>query len=174
SDLASGRWPHAALAAILGTLTIGSNVSLMATSAYLISAAALQPSIADLNVAVVGVRFFGLSRAVFRYLERLASHNLTFHLLARWRTWFYAALEPLAPARLQQYRSGDLLSRIVGDVAALEAFYVRGLGPPLVAILVTAGVALFFAAFDGTLALALLLFLLLRSEEHTSELQSRE
>src|SRR5690606_38889106 len=71
------------------------------------------------------------------------------------------ALEPLAPARLQQYRSGDLLSRIVGDVAALEAFYVRGLGPPLVAILVTAGVALFFAAFDGTLALALLLFLLL-------------
>ena len=160
-EIAGKRWPHALLAAILGTLTIGSNVSLMATSAYLISAAALQPSIADLNVAVVGVRFFGLSRAVFRYLERLASHNLTFHLLARWRTWFYAALEPLAPARLQQYRSGDLLSRIVGDVAALEAFYVRGLGPPLVAILVTAGVALFFAAFDGTLALALVLFLLL-------------
>lgn len=160
-EIAGGSWSRALLAAFLGALTVGSNVSLMATSAYLISAAALQPSIADLNVAIVGVRFFGLSRAIFRYLERLASHNLTFRLLARWRTWFYAALEPLAPARLQQYRSGDLLSRLVDDVAALEAFYVRGLGPPLVAVFVTAAAAVFFAMFDKALALALVVFLLL-------------
>ena len=71
----------------------------MATAAYIISAAALHPSIAELQVAIVGVRFFGLSRGVFRYLERLVSHDVTFRLLASWRVWFYQALEPLAPAR---------------------------------------------------------------------------
>ncbi len=79
------------------------------------------------------VRFFGIARGVFRYAERLASHNVTFRLLARLRVWFYRALEPLAPARLMQYRSGDLLSRIVADVETLENFYVRVVAPPLVA-----------------------------------------
>ncbi|MCA9992627.1 MAG: hypothetical protein KDE29_16680, partial [Anaerolineales bacterium] len=84
--------PHAgwvALAILLGALTVGSSVALLATSAYLISAAARQPSIADLGVTIVGVRFFGLSRGVFRYLERLAAHNTTFRVLARIRVWFY-------------------------------------------------------------------------------------
>jgi ATP-binding cassette, subfamily C, bacterial CydC len=52
------------------------------------------------------VRFFGISRGVFRYLERLVSHNVTFRLLARLRVWFYEKLEPLAPARLMEYKSG--------------------------------------------------------------------
>ncbi len=135
-----------ALAVLLGVLTIGSSIGLLGTSAYLISAAALQPSIAALNVAIVGVRFFGLSRGVFRYLERLVSHNLTFRLLARLRVWFYTALEPLAPARLQQFRSGDLLSRIVSDIETLQDFYVRVVGPPLVAIVITLGMAPLFRA----------------------------
>jgi ABC-type transport system involved in cytochrome bd biosynthesis fused ATPase/permease subunit len=66
------------LSMLLGFATIASGVGLMATSAYLISAAALHPSIAELQVAIVGVRFFGLSRGVFRYLERLVSHDITF------------------------------------------------------------------------------------------------
>ncbi|MBK8986086.1 MAG: thiol reductant ABC exporter subunit CydD [Chloroflexi bacterium] len=156
--------PHArwvALAVLLGALTVGSSVALLATSAYLISAAALRPSIADLSVAIVGVRFFGLSRGVLRYLERLVAHNTTFRVLAQIRVWFYQAIEPLAPARLQSYRSGDLLSRIVADVETLQDFYVRVAGPPLVAVVVTAAMMLFMAAFDPMLALALLIGLLL-------------
>ena len=94
------------LAILLGVVTIGSGVGLMATSAYLISAAALRPSIAALGIAIVGVRFFGIARGVFRYLERYFSHLVTFRLLARLRVWFYQSLEPLAPARLLQLRSG--------------------------------------------------------------------
>jgi ATP-binding cassette subfamily C protein CydC len=94
---------------LLGFATIASSISLLGASAYIISAAALQPSIAVLQVAIVGVRFFGISRGVFRYFERLVSHQVTFHLIARLRVWFYEKLEPLAPARLQSFRSGDLL-----------------------------------------------------------------
>ncbi|MEJ2746317.1 MAG: thiol reductant ABC exporter subunit CydC, partial [Anaerolineae bacterium] len=146
---------------MLGALTIGSSISLLGTSAYLISAAALQPSIAELSVAIVGVRFFGLSRGVFRYLERLVSHGVTFRLLARLRVWFYEALEPLAPARLQQFRSGDLLARIVADIETLEDFFVRVVSPPLVALVVAIGVGTWTAVYDPTLALTLLFFLAL-------------
>jgi len=112
----------------------------------------LHPSIAELGIAIVGVRFFGISRAVFRYLERLVSHNVTFRLLARLRVWFYQKLEPLAPARLMDYRAGDLLSRIVGDVEILENFYVRVVSPPMVALLIGIGVAIFIGSFHPPLA----------------------
>jgi len=150
-----------ALATLLGLATIGSSIGLMATSAYIISAAALHPSIAALQVAIVGVRFFGLSRGVFRYLERYVAHQVTFRLLARLRVWFYAAIEPLAPARLLHYRSGDLFSRIVADIESLEHFYLRVLAPPLVAGLVILLMTIFMAAFDLRLAAVTLLFLLL-------------
>ncbi len=150
-----------ALSVLLGVLTVGSNVGLMGTSAFLISAAALHPEIGTLEVAIVGVRFFGISRGVFRYLERLSSHNVTFRLLGRLRTWFYRALEPLAPARLMQYRSGDLLGRIVSDVGALEDFYVRVVSPVMVALLVTAGMTFFFGRYAPALAWTYLVFMLL-------------
>jgi ATP-binding cassette subfamily C protein CydCD len=156
-----GAWGWMALSVLLGALTVGSNVGLMGASAWLISAAALHPDISALEVAIVGVRFFGIARGVFRYLERLVSHNVTFRLLARLRAWFYQALEPLAPARLMQFRSGDLLSRIVADVEALENFYVRLVAPPLVAILVTAGAGFFLARVAGRPAQVFLLFSLL-------------
>jgi len=150
-----------ALAALLSFAAIGSSIGLMTTSAYLIARAALHPSIADLQVAIVGVRFFGIARSAFRYLERYVSHEVTFRLLARLRVWFYAALEPLAPARLMQYRSGDLLARIVADIETLENVYLRVIAPPIVALLVAALVAVLLGSFDPRLAAALLAFLLL-------------
>ena len=154
-----GSWGWVALSVLLGFLTVGSNVGLMGTSAFLISAAALHPGLGALEVAIVGVRFFGLSRGAFRYGERLSSHTVTFNLLARLRAWFYARLEPLAPARLMQYRSGDLLNRIVTDIAGLENFYVRVVAPPLVAGLIAAGMSLYFAAYEPLLAWTYLAFL---------------
>ncbi len=155
-----GSWSLVALSVLLSTLTIGSSVALIGTSAWLISTAALHPSVADLGVSVVGVRFFGISRGVFRYLERLVSHNVTFRLLARLRFWFYEKLEPLAPARLMEYKSGDLLARLIGDVETLENFYVRVISPALTAILIGLGVAVFFASYYPPIALVLIGFFL--------------
>jgi thiol reductant ABC exporter CydC subunit len=103
----------------------------------------------------VGVRFFGVTRGVSRYLERLVSHNLTLKLLTRLRVWFYESLLPLAPARTSQYRSGDLLTRLTSDIKTLEDFYVRSLAPPLVAVLIGLGTGIFFYAYAPLLALVL-------------------
>ncbi len=157
-----------ALAVLLGFATIGSGIGLMATSAYLISEAALHPSVAALSVAIVGVRFFGIARAVFRYLERYVSHHVTFRLLTNIRVWFYSALEPLAPARLLHYHSsngttmssGNLLSSIIADIETLQDFYVRAIAPPLVAACSALALWFFLGAFDPRFALVLLSFYL--------------
>ena len=149
------------LSTLMGFATVASGVGLMATASLLLASAALHPSVADLAVAIVGVRFFGISRAGFRYLERYLSHDVTFRLLARWRVWFYRAVEPLAPARLTTYRSGDLLARVVADVETLQHFYARVVTPPAVALLVVMSMCVFMAAFDPSLALILTLFLLI-------------
>jgi thiol reductant ABC exporter CydC subunit len=135
---------RAALAVSLQAATIGAGVALLGTSAWLLSRAALHPSIAALSVAIVGVRAFGVSRPTLRYLERLVSHDVTLRLLARLRVAVYRALVPLAPARLTDHRGGDLLGRAIEDVAALEGLYVRVLGPSLVAaaVAVLLGLAL--------------------------------
>ncbi|MGQ9832665.1 MAG: thiol reductant ABC exporter subunit CydD [Candidatus Villigracilaceae bacterium] len=156
-----GSWGRVALSVLLGTATIAASVGLMGTSSWLISTAALHPSIAELNVAIVGVRFFGILRGVARYLERLTSHGVTFRLLARLRVWFYEKLEPLAPARLMTYRVGDLLNRIVADVEALENFYVRVVAPPLVALVIVSGTALFLGNYEARLGWTYLGFALL-------------
>jgi ATP-binding cassette subfamily C protein CydC len=132
----------------------------MGTSAWLISTAAVATSVVDLGVSTVGTRFFGITRAIFRYLERLVSHDVTFRLLAKLRLWFYEKLEPLAPARLMNFRSGDLLARIIGDVETLENFYVRVVSPPLTAIVVGTFTAIFLASFYPLLAPVYLTFYL--------------
>ncbi len=147
------------LAAFFGFLTVGSSVGLMMTSAYIIAKAALHPSIAALQVGIVGVRFFGISRGLFRYLERIISHKVTFKLLAQLRVWFFTAIEPLAPARLQRYKSGDLLSRILSDINTLENFYIRVLAPALVAILVSILMWFLFGIFSWLFSVVLLFFM---------------
>ena len=153
--LGSGMWGWAVISVLTGAATVLSGVGLMAASAYIITMAALHPSIALLQVAIVGVRFFGISRGIFRYLERIFSHQATFRLLAQLRTWFYAVLEPHIPARSLSYRSGDLLSRILGDIQNLENFYVRALAPPLSAVLALGVVYAYLAGFSADIALAL-------------------
>jgi thiol reductant ABC exporter CydC subunit len=123
------------LSVLLGALAVGFGIALLATAGYLISRAAEHPPILSLTVTIVLVRFFGLARPIARYLERLASHDLALRALARIRARFYARIEPLAPAELGAFRRGDLLSRMVGDVDALQGLYLRGIGPPLVAVL---------------------------------------
>ncbi len=125
-----------ALSILLGALAVGFGVALMTTAGYLISRAAEHPPILSLTVTIVAVRFFALSRPIVRYLDRLVSHDLALRALGRIRARFYERIEPLAPAQLEGYRRGDLLTRMVGDVDALQGLYLRGLAPPLVALAV--------------------------------------
>ena len=147
-----------ALAALIGFATTGSGIGLLMTSAYIIAKAALQPPIVTLQLGIAGVRFFGLARGVFRYAERLISHNITFRILAKIRLWFYDAIEPLAPARLMHFKSGDLLQRVVDDIQSLENIYTRVLGPPLTALLVAALMWFLLGIYSLQAALLILFF----------------
>ncbi len=149
------------IAAFFSFATVGSNVGLMAASAVLIAEAALHPPVLELMTLIVAVRFFGISRAVFRYLERYFSHDVTFKILCTLRVEFYKKLEPLSSRRLREYRSGDLLSRLVGEVETLKDFYLRVLAPPLTALLVLAVMLLFLGVFGLRFAVILAVFFIL-------------
>lgn len=150
--LAGAPRRRVALAAALGTLTVACGAGLMATAGYLIARAAERPEVLALTTTIVTVRFFALCRPVARYGERLASHDLALRGLGRIRERFFARIEPLAPAGLESYRRGDLLSRMVADVDALEGLYVRGILPPSVALGSTILVVAVSAAFLPTAA----------------------
>ncbi|WP_228022574.1 thiol reductant ABC exporter subunit CydD [Streptomyces acidicola] len=135
--MAGPRRGRLALALMLGSLALGSAVGLMATSGWLISRASQQPPVLYLMVAVTATRAFGIGRAVFRYTERLVSHDAVLRMLADTRVAVYRRLERLAPAGLRRTRRGDLLSRLVGDVDALQDYWVRWLLPAGAAIVVS-------------------------------------
>ncbi|MFJ8536646.1 thiol reductant ABC exporter subunit CydD [Streptomyces sp. NPDC093591] len=134
-----------ALALLLGSLALGSAVGLMATSGWLISRASQQPPVLYLMVAVTATRAFGIGRAVFRYAERLVSHDAVLRMLADTRVAVYRRLERLAPAGLRRTRRGDLLSRLVADVDALQDYWLRWLLPAAAATVVSAGAVGFTA-----------------------------
>jgi ATP-binding cassette, subfamily C, bacterial CydC len=129
------------LAVLAGALSTGCAVALLGTSRFLLARASLHPSILAISVAVVAVRGLSVGRGVFRYVERLASHDAAFRVLADVRVRVYRQLARLAPAGLRDFRSGDLLARLVSDVDATQDLFIRGLAPPLTAALVGAGAA---------------------------------
>lgn len=137
---------RAAPGLVFGSLSALSAVALLAASAYLITRAAEQPPILYLSLAVVGVRAFALTRAVFRYLERLSSHDAAFRQLAVVRTELYRRLIRVAPAGLGRTDRGDLLARVVGDVDALQDLPLRVVQPLVVSgltsVVAVIGVAL--------------------------------
>jgi len=143
--MAGARRGRLALALLLGSLALGSAVGLMATSGWLISRASQQPPVLYLMVAVTATRAFGIGRAVFRYAERLVSHDAVLRMLADTRVAVWRRLERLAPAGLRSTRRGDLLTRLVADVDALQDYWLRWLLPAGSAVLVSAGSVAFTA-----------------------------
>ena len=142
-------------------MAIGCGVGLLATSAWLISSAALKPQILELEVAIVAVRAFGIGRGVFRYGERLVSHDAAFRALSRLRLAVYDRLAVVAPAGVPAYRRGDLLERLVRDVDATQDLPLRVLVPYASgAVVALASVVLAFAILPSAglvLAVSLLL-----------------
>ncbi|MGV9239593.1 thiol reductant ABC exporter subunit CydD [Streptomyces nigra] len=143
--MSGARRGRLGLALLLGSLALGSAVGLMATSGWLISRASQQPPVLYLMVAVTATRAFGIGRAVFRYAERLVSHDAVLRMLADTRVAVYRRLERLAPAGLRRTRRGDLLTRLVADVDALQDYWLRWLLPAGAAAIVSAGAVGFTA-----------------------------
>lgn len=155
------RWLFAGV--LLSFVTLLANVALMALSGWFITAMALA------GVAGVSMNYFtpaalirgaAIVRTAGRYAERLVTHEATFRLLAELRVWFYRRLEPLAPAGLEAYRSGDLLSRIRADIDTLDQVYLRLLVPGAVAVLAALVFTGVLAVYHPSLALVELLLLL--------------
>ncbi len=149
------------LAAAAGAAATGCAVALLAVSGFLLARASQHPSIVAITGAVVAVRAFSVGRGVFRYVERLTSHDAAFRVLADTRVAIYRRLTALAPAGLSAFRSGDLLARLISDVDATQDLFIRGLAPPLAAALVGAGAVtaclLILVPAGGVLAAGLLL-----------------
>ena len=104
-------------AGLLGGIATASGIALTATSGWLIVRASERPVILMLLTAIVAVRTFGMARPVFRYWERLRSHDVALTDLADRRTTAYARLIPLTPARLGRRGRADLLTGVVDDLS---------------------------------------------------------
>ncbi|KYG26057.1 thiol reductant ABC exporter subunit CydC [Alkalihalobacillus trypoxylicola] len=128
-------------------------IGLFSASGYLISQAALVPPLYTLMVIVAIVKLLGITSAISRYGERYYSHRGTFTMLSNLRIYIYEKIEPLATTILQKYRSGDLLSRIVGDVESLQNYFLRVFYPPVVIASVTIATILFTTIFSVGTAL---------------------
>ncbi|SEA30271.1 ATP-binding cassette, subfamily C, CydC [Thiothrix caldifontis] len=156
-------WNWAALGMGLSFITLLANVGLMAVSGWFITAMAMAGVAgASMNYFTPAalIRLAAIVRTAGRYGERLVTHEATFRMLAELRVWFYERIEPLAPAVLEQYRSGDVLSRIRADIDTLNNVYLRLLVPVVVAALATlvfVVVLLFYHPLLALLELSLLL-----------------
>jgi thiol reductant ABC exporter CydC subunit len=130
------------VAVAAGAAATGCGVALLAVSGFLLARASQHPNIVAISVAVVAVRGLSVGRGVSRYIERLASHDAAFRILADVRVSIYRRLERLAPAGLAAFSSGDLLARLISDVEATQDLFIRGITPPLAAALAGAGAVL--------------------------------
>ena len=158
---ARGQRGRLALAALLGALALGCGVALTATSAWLISAAALQPPVLALMVAIVAVRAFGLGKGVLRYAERLLSHDAALRAGAALRERIWHALVRLGPAATARLRRGELLARLVGDVDAQQDLLIRVAVPAAsvtaVGVVTTVGMAVLLPVGGAVVGAGLLM-----------------
>lgn len=128
-------FPRFLSAAILGAISLGMAVGLLASSAWLISMAALMPPVLTLQVAVVGVRFFGLSRGVFRYAERIWSHDAILRAATALQLKIYRALLAKPPLSSNAMRQGKLLQQLTADIESVQDRWIRIAIPFLGALL---------------------------------------
>ncbi|AYF79479.1 thiol reductant ABC exporter subunit CydC [Nocardia yunnanensis] len=141
-----GRVVLATLAALAAEAAA---LALLATAGWLIARAGDHPPLAAVAVALVAVRALALGRGVFRYAERLLGHDSALAVVTDLRTAVYRGLEPLAPEGVAGFRGGDLLTRLVEDVDAVQDLFLRCLLPATVA----AGIAVAAVGFTATLSL---------------------
>ena len=151
------------LGTLLALITLLANVGLLALSGWFITSMAVAgvagTSINYFTPAAI-IRGLAMVRTAGRYSERVVTHEATFRLIADLRVWFYQHVEPLAPAALSRYRSGELLNHLQKDIDRLDAVYLRIAMPLVVAIISILLFTLFVASYDFYLGMLHLGFLL--------------
>ncbi|AVL98225.1 thiol reductant ABC exporter subunit CydC [Microbacterium paraoxydans] len=145
---------------IWGVLSAAAAVSLLAVSGWLIVSASIVDSLVPLSIAVVGVRFFAVTRAVTRYLERLSGHDAALRQLATTRSDMVRRLIPLSPAGLGATDRGQVLAALVDDVENLQNLPLRVVQPLAVSGVVAVGAVGFLAFVSPPAALTLAVCLL--------------
>jgi ATP-binding cassette subfamily C protein CydC len=141
-------------AGALGAIALGSGVALTATSGWLVVRASEQPVILTLLTAIVAVRTFGMARPVFRYWERLRSHDAALDELATARTQLYAALVPLTPGRLARRGRAAMLTGVVDDLTERVEAHVRVTVPALTTALTGVATAALCAVVEPAAGVA--------------------
>jgi thiol reductant ABC exporter CydC subunit len=150
-------------ACLLGVAGAAASIGLLAGSGYLVDRAAFRPGLGAIAGLLALVEVAAFARAPLRYAERLSSHDAAMRALVGWRVWLFDRLEPLAPAGLRRWRSGDLLARAIDDVDALQDLYIGTLTPVAVttcaSILAVVVVAVLLPIAGAILAAALVVAL---------------
>ncbi|WP_339212435.1 thiol reductant ABC exporter subunit CydC [Solibacillus sp. FSL W8-0372] len=171
------------LALLAGTISGLTAVALFAQSGLLISKAALMPPFYIILILTAFLKLFGVTKSASKYAERYISHRVTFKFISIVRMKFFKKLLPQAHV-LNHYKSGDLLTRITGDVEQLQNFFLRVLYPPFIALFVFMVVILFSLFFSPWISLLLLIgivltsivvpYILFRRPYSTSTLEKKE
>lgn len=142
---AKKSWSGIGISIILGCFTVLSSIVLMGVSAYLIILAGFHPSIAVLQISIVGVRFFGISRSILRYVERLQTHKVNFSILGNVRLSIFTKLSDRYYQLIDRYSGSEVLSIIINDINQLENLFIRLLSPAIVSLCISLIVGIFLA-----------------------------
>lgn len=140
-----GQFPGLAGGAVLTVLSA-------LAAAGLALAAGSVPMAIGMGVAVPVLQALGVCRVALRYAERLATHSATFRALTAVRVWLFRALAADSAGGLGFMRRGDALSRLVGDVDALDGVYLRIVIPLLAACVLLPVLAVVLGGHDPAIA----------------------
>lgn len=154
------RWRGLVVPILLGVAGALSALGLAALSAWLITRAWQMPPVLYLSVAVTAVRALGISRGVFRYLERLATHDMALRAMAHARTRVYRVLSQGTPGFTVGLRQSELMARTADDVDEIGNALVRGLIPMAVGAVTSVAAVLIMAMVSVSAAAVLAVALL--------------
>jgi ATP-binding cassette, subfamily C, bacterial CydC len=118
-------WRQLVLGGVLGGLSLGAAVGLLAASAWLISMASTRPPILVLQVSIVMVRFFGLSRGTLKYAARIVEHDAALKIQTSLRIRVYENISKFLPSKYSKLTRGHLLSQIINDVELVQDLWLR-------------------------------------------------
>lgn len=158
--LAGLRWRDLVVPVLAGTAMLLSALTLTVVSAWLITRAWEMPPILDLTVAVTAVRALGISRAVFRYVDRLVTHRLALHCASTGRVNAYRMLATARPASTASLGRGEVTTRLTADIDSVADVVVRVVVPALVSLLTGALSVVFTALLSVPAAVVLAVGLL--------------
>ena len=145
------------LGLVLMITGLASSIGLLTTSGWFLAATAIAGlgTLFNFFYPSASVRGLAIGRTLFRYFEKLVTHDATFRILAKLRVQVFEKIIPLSPAVLNRYRNSDLLNRLVSDVDTLDSLYLRLIAPFITAIFVILAMCIGLSFVNAPLALGL-------------------